>query len=223
MIKNKKMAVSIQRINICIAKVATAKIREKLYIFFRKKDFMLFLKSNNIFRCWNIVMSQFKKKRRFYLYLFNNFLKQFKIHDFIPSNPDLIVTSIAYLPAENNPRYISVPPIQTVKASSIFSRARKNLHSYPLDRLDFCRCHFAAENGEQDLTILPPAFVRFILTAKPSALVRRLCPAPPASPKEQDKGRSVPGRRGHLNLRHSPQTRMNTGFLGRTKPRRGAG
>ncbi len=62
---------------------------------------MLFLKSNNIFRCWNIVMSQFKKKRRFYLYLFNNFLKHFKIHDFIPSNPDLIVTSIAYLPAEN--------------------------------------------------------------------------------------------------------------------------
>ena len=48
------------------------------------------------------------------------------------------------------------------------------LHSHPLDRLDFCRCHFAAENGEQDLTNLPPAFVRSILTAKPSALVRRL-------------------------------------------------
>ena len=44
----------------------------------------------------------------------------------------------------------------------------------PLDCLDFCRCHFAAENGEQDLTTLPPAFVRSILTAKPSALVRRL-------------------------------------------------
>lgn len=59
--------------------------------------------------------------------------------------------------------------------SSIFSQsARKNLHPYPLDRLDFCRCHFAAENGEQDFATLPPAFVRFILTAKPSALVRLL-------------------------------------------------
>ena len=48
------------------------------------------------------------------------------------------------------------------------------LHSLPLDRLDFYRCHFAAENGEQDLTTLSPAFVRSILTAKPSALLRRL-------------------------------------------------
>ena len=148
------------------------------------------------------------------------------------------------------------------------------LHSHPLDRLDFCRCHFAAENGEQDLTILPPAFVRSILTAKPSALLRRLlvgrlcggsAPAPPTSPEEQDKGKCGTGGRriwderraagivpmcwndyttapariqekfdnrrqqteaprcGHLGLRHSPQTRMNTGFLGRSKPRRGAG
>ncbi len=59
--------------------------------------------------------------------------------------------------------------------SSIFShKVRKNLLLFPLDRLDFCRCHFAAENGEQDLTTLPPAFVRSILTAKPSALLRRL-------------------------------------------------
>jgi len=59
--------------------------------------------------------------------------------------------------------------------SSIFSqKARKNLHSQTLDRLDFCRCHFAAENGEQDFTTLPPACVRSSLTAKPSALVRLL-------------------------------------------------
>ena len=48
------------------------------------------------------------------------------------------------------------------------------LHSEPLDRLDFCRCHFAVENREQDLTILPSAFGHFILKAKPSALLRRL-------------------------------------------------
>ena len=51
------------------------------------------------------------------------------------------------------------------------------------------------------MTILPPAFVRFILTAKPSALVRRLpvgfaVALPPASPKEQDKGKCVTGGRG---------------------------
>ncbi len=43
----------------------------------------------------------------------------------------MLVQSIAQLPAENNSRSMS------------------------LDRLDFCRCHFAAENGEQDLTTLP--------------------------------------------------------------------
>ena len=102
-----------------------------------------------------------------------------------------------------------------------------------------------------------------------AAAVGRFCggsaPAPPASPKEQDKDKCVTGGRriwderraagivpmcwndyttaptriqekfdnrrqqteaprcGHLGLRHSPQTRMNTGFLGRSKPQRGAG
>lgn len=56
----------------------------------------------------------------------------------------------------------------------VFFRGREKISTLTLDRLDFCRCHFAAENGEQDLTILPPVFVCFILTAKPSALVRRL-------------------------------------------------
>ena len=65
------------------------------------------------------------------------------------------------------------PNYIVIGTSSIFCSA-KNLHSEPLDRLDFCRCHFAAENGEQDLTTLPPAFGSFILTAKPSALVRLL-------------------------------------------------
>ena len=35
--------------------------------------------------------------------------------------------------------------------------------------------------------------------------------------------RCVTGGRGHLGLRRSPQAPMNTGFLGRSKPRRGAG
>ena len=60
-----------------------------------------------------------------------------------------------------------------------------------------------------------------------AAAAGRFCggsaPAPPASPKEQDKGKCVTGGRGHLGLRHSPQARMNTGFLGRSKPRRGTG
>lgn len=38
-----------------------------------------------------------------------------------------------------------------------------------------------------------------------------------------DKGRCVTVGRGHLDLRHSPQPPMNTGFLGYSKPRRGAG
>ncbi len=40
-----------------------------------------------------------------------------------------------------------VPTIQTIKGRVVFfsQRARKNLHSYPLDHLDFCRRRFAAE------------------------------------------------------------------------------
>lgn len=47
--------------------------------------------------------------------------------------------------------------------------------------------------------------------------------APPASPKEQNKGKCVTGGRGRLGLRHSLQPHMNTGFLLCCKPRFGVG
>ena len=45
------------------------------------------------------------------------------------------------------------------------------------------------------------------------AAVGRFCggsaPAPPASPKEPDRGKCGTGERGHLDLWHNPRTRMN--------------
>lgn len=77
--------------------------------------------------------------------------------------------------------------------SSIFpQRARKNLHSFHLDSLDFCRGHYADVNGEQDKKQSCPRLRPLHYAAKPSPLLRRLslayaglCPAPRPRPKNK--------------------------------------
>lgn len=87
-------------------------------------------------------------------------------------------------------------------------------------RVDFC-CDISLPKTGNRTTDPAPRFRLLHSTAKLSPLVRWglwalrwLCPAPPASSKEQDKSKCVISRSGHLDLRYSPpKTRMNTGFL----------
>lgn len=61
--------------------------------------------------------------------------------------------------------------------------------SHPLDRLDFCRRHFAAENGGQDFTILHrfrPLHTNGKTVRTTSAAAGFAAALPPASPKEQN-------------------------------------
>lgn len=77
-------------------------------------------------------------------------------------------------------------------------------------RVDFC-CDISLPKTGNKATDPAPCFRLLHSTAKLSPLVRWglwalrwLCPAPPASSKEQDKSKCVISRSGHLDLRYSP-------------------
>ena len=105
------------------------------------------------------------------------------------------------------------------RASSFFAQARKISTLKPLT-VCFCRCLFDAENGEQDLPILP----RFRLhhfngktVCTPAAVIVSICgaarPAPSTSNKEQNGDYCVTERHGHLEFFYSSEKRLNTSFL----------
>lgn len=133
---------------------------------------------------------------------------------------------------KSNPRSMSVPPIQTVKGRVVFFRKEREKISTlkPLTVWIFAVAISPPKTGNRILQPCP----RFRLlhsngktVCTGAVAVGRFCggsaPAPPASPKEQNKGKCVTGERGHLDFWHSPQTRMIRGFLLRSKPRRGTG
>ena len=87
----------------------------------------------------------------------------------------LSVQIIAHLPDENNPRSTSVPTIQTVKGRVVFFRkVREKISTLkPLTVWIFAVTISPPKTGNR-IKKSCPAFVRFILTAKPSTLLRRL-------------------------------------------------
>ena len=133
---------------------------------------------------------------------------------------------------EKQSAFHSVPTIQTVKGRVVFFRKRREKISTlkPLTVRIFAAAFSPPKTGNRIskpcLRFRPLHFSgKTVCTG--AAAVGRFCggsaPAPPASPKEQNKGKCVTGARGHLDLWYSPQTRMISGFLLRSKPRRGTG
>ena len=111
--------------------------------------------------------------------------------------------------------YISpVPTIRTVKGRVVFFRAQHEKISTlnPLTVRIFAAAFSPPKTGNRIFTTLHPAFVRFILAAKPSALARRSLSAfaglRAPRPRPQTRNRSSPysaGKRVNMECLPLPQ------------------
>ena len=126
---------------------------------------------------------------------------------------------------KSNLHFPSVPPIQTVKGRVVFFASQKISTLEPLTVWIFAVAISPPKTGNRILQPCPrfrPLHSNGKTVCTSAAAVSRFCggsaPAPPASPKEQDKGKCVTRGRGHLDFWHSPKTRMIRGFLLRSEP-----
>ena len=108
----------------------------------------------------------------------------------------------------------SAPTIQTVKGRVVFFRAQREKISTlkPLTVRIFAAAFSPPKTGNRIFTTLHPAFVRFILAAKPSALARRSLSAfaglRAPHPPPQTRNRSSPysaGKRVNMEYFSLPQ------------------
>ena len=138
---------------------------------------------------------------------------------------------ISYPAWKSNLHFPSVPPIQTAKGRVVFFRTgcKKISTLKPLTVWIFAVAISPPKTGNRIKNPAPrfrPLHSNGKTVCTTPAAVGRFCggsaPAPPASSKEQDKGKCVTRGRGHLGFWHSPQTRMIRGFLLRSEPRSGA-
>ena len=125
---------------------------------------------------------------------------------------------------QGSPFSLSVPPIQMVKGRVVFFRKRREKIStlIPLTVWIFA-VTFRRRKRRTGYKNPAPVSVCFILRqnrlhyfSPAGRFYGGSAPAPPTSPKEQE---SVTVKCRHLSLLHSPQTRMDRGFLSRSKPR----
>ena len=117
--------------------------------------------------------------------------------------------SITFVPRRR--KISSAPTIQTVKGRVVFFRAQREKISTlkPLTVRIFAAAFSPPKTGNRIFTTLHPAFVRFILAAKPSALARRSLSAfaglRAPRPRPQTGNRSSPYSAGkRVNMEYLP-------------------